>query len=101
MIKSIPDVSSALELGCNIGLNLKALNSLNSNIELKGIEINEKAANEAEKLKIAEINQGTIIDPIDGEKFDLTFTVGVLIHINPEFLKKSTIIYITTPISIF
>ena len=88
MIKSIPDIYSALELGCNIGLNLKALNSLNSNIELKGIEINEKAANEAKKLKIAKINQGTIIDSIDGEKFDLTFTVGVLIHINPGFLKK-------------
>ena len=86
MIKSIPDIYSALELGCNIGLNLKALNSLNSNIELKGIEINEKAANEAKKLKIAKINQGTIIDSIDGEKFDLTFTVGVLIHINPGFL---------------
>ena len=88
MIKSIPDIYSALELGCNIGLNLKALNSLNSNIELKGIEINEKAANEAKKLKIAKINQGTIIDSIDGEKFDLTFTVGVLIHINPGFLKN-------------
>ncbi len=88
MIKSIPNVSSALELGCNIGLNLKALNSLNSKMKLKGIEINEKAANEAEKLKIAEINQGTIIDSIDGEKYDLTFTVGVLIHINPESLKK-------------
>ncbi|NBW59662.1 MAG: pseudaminic acid biosynthesis-associated methylase [Crocinitomicaceae bacterium] len=87
IFQSCPNVHSVAELGCNIGLNLIALNRLNKNINLRGYEINEKAAISAREEKVAEIINTTVVEPLDiGKKFDLTFTKGVLIHINPDML---------------
>ena len=87
ILKNCPSVNSIAELGCNIGLNLIALNRISKNHKLRGYEINAKAAQEATNLKIAEIIKTTVSEPLDSsEKFDLTFTKGVLIHINPEKL---------------
>ena len=87
VLRSAPGVKSILELGCNIGLNLQALNRINESFELCGYEINETAAQTARELKVAEVVCDTILNPIDrGRKFDLTFTKGVLIHINPDQL---------------
>jgi pseudaminic acid biosynthesis-associated methylase len=86
MIRCANRIDSIKELGCNIGLNLKALHHLNPEYKLSGVEINKAAANEAKKLGIASINCGTITEPLTDEKADLTFTAGVLIHINPERL---------------
>ena len=85
MLKSANRVSSIKELGCNIGLNLEALNRLNSQYQLSGIEINQLAANRARELNVASIRCDTITQPLLDEKpADLTFTAAVLIHINPE-----------------
>ena len=87
ILKNCPSVNSIAELGCNIGLNLSALNRINKNYKLRGYEINTKAAKEAMNQNVAEIINTTIAEPLDlTEKFDLTFTKGVLIHINPEKL---------------
>jgi pseudaminic acid biosynthesis-associated methylase len=86
MIRCANRVDSIKELGCNVGLNLKALHHLKSDYNLSGVEINKAAATEAEKLGIASINCGTITEPLTDEKADLTFTAGVLIHINPDRL---------------
>ncbi len=87
IIKNCPTVSSIAELGCNIGLNLIALNRINKNIKLRGYEINEKAAISAREEKVAEIINTTIVEPLaTSQKFELTFTKGVLIHINPDLL---------------
>lgn len=86
MLRSANRVSSIKELGCNIGLNLKALNHLRPQYQLSGVEINQVAATEAQHLGIASINCGTITEPLTDAKADLTFTAGVLIHINPERL---------------
>lgn len=86
MIRSANRVSSIKELGCNIGLNLKALNHLRPEYQLSGVEINHTAATEAQRLGIASIKCGTITEPLSDPKADLTFTAGVLIHINPERL---------------
>ena len=84
-----PTVNSVAELGCNIGLNLLAINRINRRLKLRGYEINEKAAIAARSENIAEIVNSTIIKKLDtSEKFDLTFTAGVLIHINPEMLHE-------------
>lgn len=88
MLKSAHDVKSIRELGCNIGLNLLALKRLNPDLELSGWEINESAANEAANLGVADIRNDTVIKPIDAPQVDLTFTAGVLIHINPDHLKS-------------
>ena len=48
MLKSANRVKSIKELGCNIGLNLKALHHLNPSYDLSGVEINEIAAHQAQ-----------------------------------------------------
>lgn len=88
MLKSANRVTSIKELGCNIGLNLKALHHLNPSYDLSGIEINEIAAHQAKELGIGSITCGTITEPLEEEKVDLTFTAAVLIHINPEKLDQ-------------
>ncbi len=82
-----PRIESIAELGRNIGLNLQALNRISQRYQLRGYEINPVAAAEAEKLGYAEIVQGTIAEPLTVDRtFDLVFTKGVLIHINPDML---------------
>ena len=88
MLKSANRVKSIKELGCNIGLNLKALHHLNPSYNLSGVEINELAAHQAQALDIGSITCGTITEPLEDEKVDLTFTAAVLIHINPEKLDQ-------------
>lgn len=89
ILKNCPSVNSIAELGCNIGLNLLALNRINKNRKLRGYEINAKAAQEAKKQNVAEIINTTVAESLEtSEKFDLTFTKGVLIHINPEKLTE-------------
>ena len=87
ILKNCPSLDSAAELGCNIGLNLIALHRINRQLKLRGYEINEKAALAAREENIAEIVNTTVVETLDAsQKFDLTFTKGVLIHINPEML---------------
>lgn len=89
IFKNCPSIQSASELGCNIGLNLIAINRINKQLKLRGYEINEKAALAAREQNIAEIINTTVVESLDSsQKFDLTFTKGVLIHINPDMLPK-------------
>lgn len=80
-------ISSCIEFGANIGMNLKALQLLYPEIELSGIEINPEAAKQLASL-IGEKNvyQGSIFDYPVADKVDLALIKGVLIHINPEML---------------
>jgi spore coat polysaccharide biosynthesis protein SpsF len=75
---------SVLELGSNIGLNLRALRRLLPAARLSAVEINEKAAAE---LKVAlpdvDLHRSSILEFAPRETWDLVFTKGVLIHINP------------------
>jgi len=80
-------ITSCVELGANIGMNLKALQLLYPGVELKAAEINPEAAKLLGNL-IGEKNVylGSIFDyPITG-KVELSLIKGVLIHINPEML---------------
>jgi len=89
IFKNCTSVNSVAELGCNIGLNLIALNRINKNMKLRGYEINEKAASLARENKIADILNTTVVEKLDiSQKFDLTFTKNVLIHINPDKLSQ-------------
>lgn len=80
-------ISSCIEFGANIGMNLKALKLLYPKIKLKGIEINPVASKEL-SLFIGSDNvfEGSIYDYNVKEKIELTLIKGVLIHINPEKL---------------
>jgi len=89
ILKNSPTVNSIAELGCNIGLNLKALKRINESYDLRGYEINAKATATAKKENIAEIVNTSVVESLDtSKKFDLTFTKGVLIHINPDMLSR-------------
>ena len=76
------------EVGCNVGNNLS---SFNKSVNVTGIDLNESA------LKNASVNypnfkfkKASAIDiPFPDNSFDLVFTRGVLIHINPDDLKKA------------
>lgn len=86
-LKQAGKISSCLELGANIGMNLQAIQFLYPGIELKGAEINAEAAKQLGGL-IGENNvyQGSIFDYPITAKVDLSLIKGVLIHINPEML---------------
>ena len=89
ILQSMPRPASIAEFGCNIGMNLRALNTIDSGFELTGFEINEVAAAQARELGIATIDDTSIIQPLPATRtFDLTFTKGVLIHINPDHLPQ-------------
>lgn len=89
MLKSTQKIKSIVELGSNIGLNGIALKRLNKDFSLTGYEINEKAVELANKQNIGKFYCESIINKIDNDmKYDLAFTSGVLIHINPNYLEK-------------
>lgn len=79
------EIVSAFEIGCNIGTNMKVLEKLG--IETLGCDVNATAVNIAvlNNLK-AYVASGTNVE--DYDKYDLVFTVGVLIHQQtPELIK--------------
>lgn len=80
-------IGSCLEFGSNIGLNLRALGLLIPGIKMEAVEINEKAANECAKIPDVKVHNTSILEFDTDKKFDLTFTSGVLIHINPDELQ--------------
>ena len=93
ILSVFPDLpSSILEVGSNIGNNLKILDQL-LDVEIYALEPNAKARKTLKKnIEITEdkIFNGSAKDlPIDSSKIDLVFTSGVLIHIAPEDLQSS------------
>ncbi len=80
-------VHSVLELGSNIGLNLLALRRLLPAAKLSAVEINEKAASESKSsLPDLDLHRTSILEFRPGATWDLVFTKGVLIHVNPDKL---------------
>lgn len=87
ILSKTKDVTSVIELGANIGLNLDAIHALLPECYLAGIEINEKAFNILNsKNHINEKINSSILEYEPGRKYDLSFTMGVLIHIHPDYL---------------
>lgn len=78
-----------LEVGCNVGNQLRLLKGMGYN-NLYGIELQdyaiEKAKEFTEGINIIKGNADDI--PFKDGYFDLVFTSGVLIHINPENIKS-------------
>ena len=61
MIRNVPRIESVVELGCNIGLNLWALKTINSNFEVAGYEINKNAVIKAKEMNVGEIFEESVI----------------------------------------
>jgi pseudaminic acid biosynthesis-associated methylase len=80
-------VTSVLEMGANIGMNLRALSPLLPSARLNAIEINPTAASVLRDLSfVSGVCEGSILDYSSDQPFDLVFTKGVLIHLAPEML---------------
>lgn len=84
-----PDVGSVLELGANIGMNLRALSSLLPGVTLDAVEVNAQAAEELRRLELGAVEVGTLLDLNKQRSHDLVFTKTVLIHIDPDRLSTA------------
>lgn len=89
VLGSTRGVKSILEMGANVGMNLRSLASLLPKASLNAIEINPEAAKQLSLADyIDDVYEGSILDYKVQEKFDLVFTKGVLIHLAPEVLEE-------------
>ena len=80
-----PQPTRVLELGANIGMNYLALRELLPELEFSGVEVNHAAAAELATLG-AEVYESSIENFESQDSWDLVFTKGVLIHLNPSSL---------------
>ena len=88
ILNAADPIDSVIELGCNIGLNLRALQSINPAIQIKGYDINKKSVEIAREQIKGDIIHSTILQELEvNEPADLSFTKTVLIHINPQYLE--------------
>lgn len=83
------NIASVLELGANVGYNLVALRQLLPNAEMSGVEINAAAANLLRGLGYVRVYQQSLLSFESREQWDLVFTKGVLIHIDPKSLESA------------
>lgn len=88
ILSNTTHISSLLEFGSNIGLNLHAIQNLLPQVALSAIEINNTAVEELKKINPIKIYHQSILDfKIDYPR-DLVLIKGVLIHINPAELNS-------------
>lgn len=82
------DINTFLECGCNIGRNIEQINRILPNAQPSIIEISKPAfAFVCSRYSLIHAFNGAILESsFDNDSFDLVFTMGVLIHINPEQL---------------
>ena len=86
-LKAAGPIESCLELGANIGMNLRALRLLYPALTMKAVEIHDEAARSlGDAIGAANVWKGSILDYPVAETFDLVMVKGVLIHINPDVL---------------
>lgn len=83
-------LKNILEVGCNVGNQLAMLQTQGFK-NLYGIEIFPEAVENAKSYtKNINIIHGSVFDiPFKDNHFDLVFTAGVLIHINPKDTKMA------------
>jgi len=83
-------LNNLLEVGCNIGRQVQVLEKSGQK-NIFGIEINSESAKVARgNCPYANIVEGSAFDlPFKDNFFDLVYTSGVLIHINPTDLPKA------------
>lgn len=84
-------VSAVLELGANVGANLAAIHDLLPKVAPHAVEINPKAVSILKGYPwLASVTEGSFLDQAQRlPQVDLSFTSGVLIHINPDNLPQA------------
>ena len=74
-----------LEFGANVGMNYLALSRCVPSLQFTGVEINATACDELARHPVTAVHS-SIEDFESADSWDLVFTKGVLIHLNPESL---------------
>jgi len=82
-----------MEIGTNIGINLHYIRKIDyqKKIKIDAIEVNKKICDQLKKNKKLKINcviNEDILNYSGNKKYDLVFTKGLLIHIDPKNLNK-------------
>lgn len=80
--------SSFLELGANIGMNVRAIQKLVPDADFCGIEINQQACSILADTG-CEVIESSILNAVIADQFDFVFSKGVLIHLNPDQLRPT------------
>ena len=88
ILKRTRDVTSVIEFGANIGMNIHALKSLLPDTSLHAIEINAKAVQELKNIENLSVYHESILDFIPEIQSDFVFSKGVLIHLEPTMLPQ-------------
>ena len=87
IIQNTLAIKSFIEFGSNTGVNLIAIKNLIPSANVSAVEINKKAIDVLKKLKICKSIWHDSILKFDKQNIaDLSFTSGVLIHLNPDYL---------------
>ena len=82
-------VDSVLELGANVGLNMQAISRLLPEADLYAVEINEKAYNTLKQIERLKAWNDSLFGFRPPKPVALSFTAGVLIHLNPDRLSEA------------
>lgn len=77
-------ISSAIEIGANIGINLDSLKAIYPDIETFGVEINAKAHSILSSKHSSVL--GSIYDFSPTKQYELALSSGVMIHQSPDML---------------
>lgn len=81
-------VASVVELGANVGLNIRALRSLLPAAKLSAVEINDKAVAELRRIGDVNVVHGSLLVATMAPA-EMALIKGVLIHIAPESLSRA------------
>jgi pseudaminic acid biosynthesis-associated methylase len=89
ILSHVRDVKSVIEFGPNIGLNLQAIRTLLPDVEETAVEISPVAAEILRKQKDIEVFNESLLSFKPSRTWNLAFTMGVLIHVNPDRLRDA------------
>jgi len=86
IFKRTSNISSIMEFGANIGMNIRSIDKILVNAKFSAVEINKKACEQLKNHIDGNLYNCSILDYHPKEQYDFVFAKGVLIHINPNEL---------------
>lgn len=89
ILSRAPGVSSVIEFGANVGMNLRALRSIIPSVSLAAVEVNPSAAEELRRIEGVVVHNESVLEFETDERFDLTLSKGLLIHIDPASIGRA------------
>lgn len=84
-LKRMDPIASVLEVGANVGLNLRALRALLPDVHVSAIEVNASAVEQLRQLPDVLVHEGSLFE-VQAGCADLVLSKGVLIHVPPADL---------------